>query len=363
MTTDIENSISDAALGIVAGPSLGSAPDLTLIAEFAGRLWGVDRNKVDDLRYTEAGTMYAWSGLNTIAIPHVGSDGAGITALVPRRAALGVARRDIFLQVTGSTRANFTPIVVNGGEQTGCVSQESVIVFNDVAYFLFRDGVYRWDSNGITCVSNGRVRSWFTTDDTFNRSMFWRSFAQLDPVGMKYRLFLASKQSAVIDRWVEYDLLTGAWWGPHKTSAFSPTCAVLVAGRNQQPFFMIGSQEGYLSQDQEARNDWNVMAINMSAKTKSHYDLDADYEKYYGELSVLGPTQAAGNVIVTPAVGGEGQEVDQTPFTYDMTKGRQRLGRIGRTQSMTLRFDNNVINQDVVLHGFEVNPVFPIGRR
>jgi hypothetical protein len=362
--TDIENSISDAALGLIAGPSLGTAPDLTLIAEFGGRLWGVDRNKIDDLRYTEAGTMYAWSQLNTLPIPHLGSDGAGITALIPRRAALGVTRRDVFSQVTGTTRSNISATVVSGGEQTGCVSQESAVVFNDIAYFLFRDGVYKWDSNGISCVSNGRVRGWFTTDDTFNRSMFWRAFAQLDPVGLKYRLFLASKGSAQIDRWVEYDLLTGAWWGPHLTTAFNPSCALLVAGRDQQPFFMIGSLEGYLSQDQEAKNDWGLASINMSVKSKSQFGSDPDYEHYFGEVTVFGPIQPAGNVTVTPAVKSEGQEVPfGTAFSYDMTLGRARLGRVGRAQSMTLQFDHNVINQDVVLHGFEVNPVFSIGRR
>lgn len=362
-TTDIENDISDAALGIVAGPELGTAPDLTLIAEFGGRLWGVARNDVDSLRYTSAGTMYGWSTLNTLLIPHVGSDGAGITALIPRRAALGVSRRNVFSQVTGSQRLNIAPVIVNGGENVGCVSQESVVVFKDVAYFLGQDGVYQWDSNGITCISDGRVRTWFTTDETFNKSMFWRAFAEFDPIGKKYRLFLAEKGADRITHWVEYDILNGTWWGPHLTDAFAPSSAFLVAGRNQQLFPMIGSREGYLSQDQPNRNDWDLYPIDFDVKTRSLVGDSQEQAKYYGELSVYHQRQDAGELTVTPSLGPLDEEVDQTPFTSDMTRGRRRLGRIGVGESMALEFENNVLNQDVVLEGFEIDPVDNVGRR
>ena len=363
VTTTFTDDTADAALGLVERPNLGSAPDLTLIAEFGGRLWGVDRNDVDDLRWTEAGTMYAWSALNTLPIPHVGADAAGITALIPRRDALGVARRDMFLSVSGSTTTNIRATTVNGGEQTGVLSQESVVVFNDVAYFLWRDGVYRWDSTGITCLTNGRVRSWFVTDTTFNRAMFWRAVAQIDPVALRYRLFLASAGSAALDRWIEMDLLTGAWYGPHRTDAFNPTCAVLVAGTDQQPYFMIGSQEGYLSQEQDAKNDWGVMPISLSAQTKRHYLEEPDYEKYFGEMSVNGPVQTAGSITVTPTVGETAALPDPSPFTYDMTQGRQVLGRLGSGKQASVQFDHDTLNEDVVLYGYEINPVTIIGRR
>lgn len=362
-TTSIENDISDAALGLIAAPELGSAPDLTLIAEFAGRLWGVARDDVDSLRYTSAGTMYGWSALNTMLIPHVGSDGAGITALIPRRAALGVARRGVFSQVTGSTRTNFTPTIVNGGESVGCVSQESVMVFNDVAYFLFQDGVYRWDSNGITCITDGLVRTWFTTDIHFNRSMFWRAFAELDPIRKKYRLFLASKGQAIHDRWIEYDIIKGTWWGPHKTDAFTPSSAFLVAGRNQQLFPMIGSREGYLSQDQEAKNDWGLVGVDMLAKTKSHEGDDPEQQKYFGEVSVYVEKQTSGTLTVTPSVGPVDEEVAQPAFAQDMTRARRRLGRIGSGETANLTFENAEVNQDVVIRGYEIDPVHDIGRR
>lgn len=362
-TTSTENDISDAALGLIEAPALGTAPDLTLIAEFGGRLWGVSRDDIDSLRWTEAGTMYGWSALNTLLIPHVGSDGAGITALIPRRAALGVARRGVFNQVTGSQRTNIAPTIVNGGESVGCVSQESVQVFNDVAYFLFQDGVYRWDSNGITCITDGLVRTWFTTDVHFNKSMFWRACSELDPITKKYRLFLASKGSAMIDRWIEYDIVKQTWWGPHKTDAFAISSAFLVAGRNQQLFPMIGSREGYLSQDQEEKNDWGLVAINMLAKTKSHNGEDPEREKYFGEVSVFNEIQATGTITVLPAVGPNNAEIDHPAFTSDMTDGRVRLGRIGTGESASLTFQNDEVNQNVVIEGYEIDPLHMIGRR
>ena len=364
ITTQVQDQTADAGLGIVPGPQLGPAPDLTLIAEFEGRLWGVDRGNVDNLRYTEAGTMYAWSVLNVLPIPHIGSDAKGITALIPRRNALGVARLDVFQQVTGDTRDNFRPTVVNGGEAMGCVSQESVVVYNDIAYFLWRDGVYTWTSSGIQSITNGRVRSWFTTDTYFNRSRFENAFAELDPVTLKYRLFLSSPGSFVNDRWIEYDLMTQSWWGPHITGAFTPSCAVLVASQTTNPFFMVGSQEGFLSQDQEDKNDWGVTPIAFSAETIKHgLTIDPEHEKYWGELTVSGKTQTAGLVAVTPIVGDTDNVPDGVPFNYDMSLGRHRLGRIGVGKRVSLRFTHSTLNQDVVLYGYEIDPVTIVGRR
>lgn len=379
-TTTYTDNNTDASLSTIAGPSLGPIPDLTLVCEFAGRLWGVDRRDVDHLRYTEAGTMSGWSLLDTLAIPHIGSDAAGITALIPRRDGLGVTRRDIFVQVTGSDRTNFKPTTVNGGENVGCVSQESVVVFNDVAYFLFRDGVYQWDNTGIKSLTDGKIRTWFTSDIVFNRSMFWQSFAQFDPVNKRYRLFLASTGSAVINRWIEYDLSTGTWWGPHQTTAFQLQSAVTIAGRNQQPYAMIGDSTGYLSKDQSNKNDWG-QPINFSVITKSLSSIrvpvltgyatynEPDKEKYFGELTMFGTYETDGDggqgshqLLITPT-SGDANAVPGPSFSYDMSQGRQRLPRLGTGKFLKLEFDHNVVDEDVVLFGFEVNPVNIIGRR
>lgn len=352
---------SDSLIGTVSAPLLGSAPDLTLVCEWGGRIWGVDRTHIDDLRYTEAGTMYAWYSLNSIPIAPVGSDSAGITALIPRRNSLGVARKNSFSTINGTSRSNFTQ--TQYGQELGCLSQESVVIYKDTAYFLWRDGVYQWDNNGFTNLADSKVRTWFTSGDYFNPAMYWRSFATLDPVSLTYRLFLASAGSSVIDRWIEFDFSTGAWFGPHRTDAFTPTSAFLVYGADQQPYHVIGSSTGYLSLDQESRNDWTVYPISMSAITKQHTAGEPDYEKYWGQLSVKGKVESGGTVTITPTVGEtEGATAGQVQ-RWDLTKGRQRLGRLGVGKTMKLEFDNAELNRDVVLEGYEVSPITLVGHR
>jgi len=82
-------------------------PDLTLIAEYRDRLWGVGRITVDDLNYTEVGLMYAWPADNVFPIPSVGSDNLGVRALMPRRESLGIGRQNQLLMVTGTDDTNF----------------------------------------------------------------------------------------------------------------------------------------------------------------------------------------------------------------------------------------------------------------
>jgi hypothetical protein len=125
---------------------------------------------------------------------------------------------------------------------------------------------------------------------------------------------------------------------------------------------MVGSQEGFLSQDQEERNDWSIAGIALDVQT-NEFDKEPDLDKYYGELSVMGKAQAAGTLTVTPSVGESGSEVAQTPFDMPLTASRSRLGRIGVGKSMKLEFENDVINQDVALFGFEVDPVSVVGKR
>ncbi len=231
--TSVQDDLSDAGLSIVAAPVLGTPPRLTTIAEFRGRLFGTGDVDIDHLRYTEAGIQYSWPAENVIEIPAVGSDEFGIVGLLPRREALGVGRRNTLVQITGSGAENADGVVdfdrVILSKELGIESQETMKVFRDTAYFLWKDGVYAWGSEGITCISDGsadgrgNVRSWFTTNSFFNRDKFTKAFAHMDANTPKYRLFLASAESDVIDSWVEYDINERTWWGPHETTLFSPT--------------------------------------------------------------------------------------------------------------------------------------------
>ena len=357
--TFVEDDTLDDAISIFAAPSVGSAPDLTLVKEWQGRLWGVDRVHVDDLRYTEAGTMHGWYAQNTISV-RPGQDAAGIMAIIPRRSALGVARREVFVQITGTSTSNFQQTVVTGGEGRGCVSQESVVIDNDIAYFLWRDGVYKWDSSGISCISDDKVSAWFRGDDVFNRSMFHRATAQL--VDRTYRLFLCPVGSTELEKWIEYDLDTKTWWGPHVSDGITPTSTVLVAGSDNQPYPMVGTQEGYVVQEHDAANDMEAFPIPVRVKTKAHAAGDPEATKYFGELSIWGKKQASGEVDVIREVGTLDGEAVLPTISYDMTKGRQRMQRVGVGRHATLTFEHETINEPVVLYGYTI-PVKPIGRR
>lgn len=369
--TSIQDDLADAALSIVSAPVLGTPPKLNLIAEFRGRLWGVSDTDIDHIRYTEAGFNYAWPAINVINIPQKGSDKFGINGLVPRREALGVGRRDMFLQITGtgSVGANglpdFDAIILS--RELGIESQESVKVFRDVGYWLWKDGVYSWGPQGIKCISdgpvgNGQVRNWFTTDSYFNRSMFTSAFAHIDPNRPVYRLFLASAGSSVIDSWVEYNVNESTWWGPHKTTAFTLSSAFFRVDANNKTVPLIGATSGQAYQDQATRTDDTGIAINMDAIGKRHDLGEPDVDKYFGELSVFGKNQASGSTTISTAVG-ELSALNNLSQTWNMTQSRGRLGRIGRGKHMQVEISNNNVGEDVQFYGYEVNPVNIVGRR
>jgi len=358
--TAVQDDLSDAGLPTVSGPTLGTAPDLTLICEWKGRLWGVGRTDIDNLRYTEAGTMYAWGALNTLPIAHVGADAYGITALIPRKNALGVAKKNTLTSVTGTATTNFMPSVI--GEQVGCDSQESVEVFNDTAYWLWRDGVYQWDSNGVQNITDGAVRTWFTTGTYFNRAMFPRAFGEIEPETLKYRLYLAAAGTTALNRWIEYDLQTKTWWGPHKTDAFTPTSKVTAVGADGHPYAMVGSLEGYLSMDTQTKSDWGLSPIVCSLRTKSYGNDTQQMEKLWSNLTIFGKIQPSGTVNVVPTVGELEGATAQSPMLWDLTLSRHRLPILGAGKFLTLEFDTATLNEDFALLGFDV-PYTVIGER
>jgi len=376
--TSIQDDLSDAGLSLVAAPILGTPPKLNLIAEFRGRLMGVGDVDVDNIRYTEAGVRYAWPEDNILPISGVGSDKFGISALLPRKEALGVGRRDMLLAITGTGaedgtgNIDFNVVIIS--RECGVESQESVKIFRDTAYFLWKDGVYSWGPDGLKCVSDGengkgQVRTWFVTDQVFNREQFKNAFAVIDPTHPHYRLFLCSAGSNVIDRFIDYDINEGTWWGPHKTAAFTPTSAFQRITDADTSLPLVCST-GYIYQDQETRTDGASTAIAMETTGKPHDMDDPDEEKYWGEMSIFGEgNQANGVVDVSVRYGTLNNTLDAVQnnttknLYYQQKLTRQRLGRIGRGKHAQVSLLNSQVGQDVVLYGYEIDPVTLIGRR
>ncbi len=358
--TTIEDDLSDAGLGVLAAPNLGSAPDLTLVANYKERLFGVDRVNVDDLVYTETGVQYAWAALNDQPISPLGADARGIVGLIPRRNALGIARRDRLRQLTGTSATDFE--IVNLDESVGMSSQESLVIVNDKAYWLWKDGIYRWDENGVTNISNGQVRAWFTTNGWFNRSQFDQAFAHWLQDRNIYRLFLCSAGSQTNDRFIDYDITTGTWWGPHTTAAFTPASVLMRTNSDGIPVANIGSTSGYLWQEQATRTDDTATAIDLNCDTTGHDCDEPTLEKVFNNLRVANSPQTTGRLVVTPSVGELNAMAATQALQLDLTQANQRLGHIGRGKVATLNFQEATAGQDVQLLGYEID-VVALGKR
>lgn len=373
--TAVQDDTPDAALSETAAPALGTPPRLTLIAEFRDRLFGVGDIDIDTVRYTETGLMYAWPELNGLSAPRIGSDLAGITAFLARREALGVGRLNRLLAITGSGEestdgsVDFRVIIVS--DQCGVLAQESVAVYRDVVYFVWYDGVYQWDDNGVVCISDGvagrgRVRGWFTTADYFDRQRFPDAFAHIDTTNrIKYRVFLFDPDGVL--KFVEFDLNERTWDGPHRIDAFRATSAFSRTLRNRQIPTVGGADGGIYDQGAiPAATDHNVarvpFGIDYDVDMKFLYGTSPEREQYWGELSVVGAVQDAGTIAVTPKVGYL-DAPKQPSIVYNMTRGRQRLRRLGFGKLAQLNFKHTTVDEPVALYGIEIDDVHEGGRR
>jgi hypothetical protein len=362
-TTVEDEDLADLALSIFAAPTLGTPPDLYLCTEWRGRLWGVGRTAIDDLRYTEAGTMYAWPTSNTATIPKPGTDSRGVTALIARREMLVVGRRDLIKGITGTNNRDFR--VVDVSDQTGIESNESVAVWKEDVFFLGKQGVYKLGASGVECISDGKTRSWFTTDDYFNRARFQNTFGYIDPVRLKYRLHLAAVGSSTEDRWIEYDLTDGTWWGPHKTDDFTPTCGVAVSDSGDKMIPMIGSSGGYLAKEQSTATDTVEGSHGIAFDVITPYDPQGSAlsEKFWGGLHVAGKAQTAGTVQITPYVGTFAAAA-KLAMNYVMSDGLQKVCKaLGVGALLKLRFQHSTAGEPVELYGYEIDDVHELGQR
>lgn len=358
--TSVVDDLSDVGLALQASPlALGVPPRLTLIGEFRSRLWGVSLTDIDTLRYSEANRMYAWPETNGLLIPRIGADDRGITGILTRRESLAVGRVNQLSQITGDDEDSFRVVLLSN--EVGVESPDSIAQFRDTIFFLWKDGVYTWNSDGINCISDNQVRSWFTSEDYFNRARFPQAVGRVDPIRKRYQLLLSAPGSTAHDRWIEYDLEDQSWWGPHKTGAFTPSFHTVSYTNDGLIQVMMASTNGFFWKEQETRTDDTATAIDFDVDTGFHNMQTPDIMKFFGHLIVHNRIEPAGTLTITPYVGGLDAAASAS-LTVDLTLDRQRLARVGDGRLVKFNFNNNQVGRDVELFGYQLD-FFERGRR
>lgn len=349
----------------------GSVPGSTDAIWFEGvvswkdRLWAHSNDYPDRVHYSGNKRPFAFAEDAFLTAQPEGRDQEGVTGYAPRRDELGIGKRRQLWKVIGTDPDTFQMIQVQEG--VGIWAPESVCVIRDEAYFLAEDGVYKWGPGGLMNLSRDKVHPWFTRDDTFNRALFSSAFAVWNQRTDAYELHLAAAGSTDIDRWISLDLKQLAagnlvWLGPHKTAAFTPTCAAVLEDDDGLVAPHLGASSGKVyKQNSETFSD-DGSAIDFDVTGKFHSWGDPDRTHYWGELSVHSRIEAGGTLTITPKVGRLDASA-QPSITHDLTSGRQRLRRLGVGAMAQLRFQNAEVNQRVELYAYEVDPVNEMGRR
>lgn len=373
-TTALSN-VTDAQLSLlpvmssvlVAPPGTFTGTRMKNIVSWKSRMWGVgtDPSLVDTVLYSESRKLYAWP--NQLTAYPTGQNTAGIVAFAPRRDQLGVLKRDGLWQISGSASgssgiANPALVQVVYGK-AGCIAEDSVVTVNDKVYWLGNDGVYEWGPNGVDCISDDKVMPWFQSDTYFNRARFPYAFAKYNQLQDQYELHLANAGDSTENRWVAFNLTKRAWYGPHKTDAYTPSHAALCLDANGLPMSVIGGTDGVIyAQNQATFRDGAATAIDMDCDGPFHSANAPDIEHHWGHLSMLTKVEAAGTLTVTPKVGRLNAAAGSA-LTHDLTKGRQQLGILGDGPLLQLRIRQADVNQGAVVYGYEVDEVFENGRR
>ena len=329
------------------------------------RLWANANEYPDRVHFSGNRRPFAWGEANYVIAQPEGMDVEGVTGYAPRRDELGIGKRRSLWKVIGSDPQTFQMIQVAAG--VGIWAPESVVVIRDEAYFLAEDGVYKWGPGGLMNLSRDKVHPWFATDDVFNRAMLSYAFAVWNQRTDCYQLHLAAAGSTDIDRWVTLDLKqlqagNLVWLGPHKTAAFTPTCGAVLEDDDGLVAPYLGSSVGGLYKQNSATYSDDGSAIDFDVTGKFHSQDAPDRTHYWGELSVHSRIESAGTLVITPKVGRLDAAAGN-PINHDLTKGRQRLRRLGVGPMVQLRFQNDENNQGVELYAYEIDPVNELGRR
>lgn len=363
-----DRGVADSLLSLLptTATTLSAPPDLQTIVTWKERLWGVPRLKLDYLRWTEERVFYGWNATNEIVAPPSYTDLTGIVALIPRRDDLGIARKDRFFKMVGNSNDTFQRVGMS--ETLGCVSQASVVVVRNVAYFLGERGVVEWNDSGLGYVSEAQVDDWFTSDTYFNRARFPYAQGRYNQDTDSYELLLSAAGSTSLDRWISYSLRTRAWYGPHKTTAFTPTCvgtspafSGTLSDTSNQPLTAFGGSDGYLYlRDVDALTD-HLTPIEMSVDLPFLHAQEPDLDKVWGRFTIHNRAEEQGTLTITPIVGDLTSDASSA-ILHDLTLDREVLPRPGAGRYLQLNLFHDSPYERPRIYGLEI-PYTWIGRR
>lgn len=357
--TSVETTISDASLSLTeASDELVQAPvNLNLPTFWKNRLWGADGDSVVG---TAAGFIDRWP--NGFPVDQ-GTDSFGITGFIPRKDEMAVGRRGRIYKLTGDDEDSFD--LPNLTEGIGIRSADTCVVIRDVGYWLADDGVYIWDSAGVRSITDDTVRPWFATDDTFNRAIFSNAFACYDPVRHRYVLFLAAAGSTDIDHWVEFDIASQKWFGPHTTAMGVVFTSAFVAPDENNVLRMVAAGDDgflYALEPGTYTDGVNDDEISLRVLGKFHYGDDPDFTHVFLQLSVFMKAQANKTLTVKGHVGDATSQSTNYTQSADLGKERHQLPRLGVGRICQLEFTQNSGGAESGVFGYEI-PFNTLGRR
>ncbi len=359
--------IAAATSELGAGPGTGPGAYMTLITAWKNRLWTVGSDAIDTLRYSAAGHGYAWPATYGLTVTPAGGDLYGITGMLPRRDVLGVSRRDVIHKVLqNGDNSDGTPNfeIVQEYNGTGVWAPDSVVIDNDIAYFLGEDGIYSWGGDTIRCLSDDAgVRKWFTSATYFNWAYRAQCFAKFNDQYNGYELHLVSAGGSTFDRWIFYDITKGKFYGPHKTAAYTPTCAAALIDSNGASVPAMGTSAGFISiQNSTSFTDW-TSAIVLDVISKFHDGETPDIEKLWKNITVVGKAQASpGALIITPTVGELNASASSALTTIDMQRDDNVTAVVGPGRFLKLELTESTNNLGCELYGYEI-PFHELGKR
>lgn len=349
----------------------GTPPDLSHICAWRDRLWAIPRLQPDNLRWSEERLFYAWPAVNEAILPpqNVNSDESPL--FVPRRDALGIAHKGHFFQIIGNSNTNFQRQTLS--ETIGGASQESVVVAGNNGYFLGTQSgrfvVFEWSDEGLRPISEAQVDAWFNTDTYFARLQFSRAQGRYNPNTDAYELLVCAAGSTALDRWVSFSLRSRQWYGPHKTDAFTPTCAGrdpigysgTLTDEDGLPCSVLGASDGRIYRRASAQQDDNGTAVDFNVDLPTITGGDPDFEKVWGQPTIYSHIETTGALAITPAVGGVGATTGAV-ISHSLTTGREVLRRLGRGRLAQLNLRQTGATQSVAVYAIDL-PFVLTGKR